>query len=98
MTTKPFDENVTMMKELLRRLLVKKQPAPTVFCGAATPDPMTDAQLREWALRLHAKSVDPAKLSGLGIDPAMLLKAQLDDQALAEVRRWSGIPQPTRNV
>ena len=83
-----------MMKVLLRRLR-KTQPAPTVFCGASTSDPMTDAQLRDWALRLHAKSVDPAKLSGLGIDPAMLLTAQLDDKALAEVRRWSGIPQTT---
>lgn len=87
-----------MMKMLLRWLFGKKQPAPTVFFGAAAPDPMTDAQLRDWALRLHAKSVDPAKFSGLGVDPAMLLTAQLDDQALAEVRRWSGIPQPTRNV
>jgi len=26
-----------------------------------------------------------------------LLTAQLDDQALAEVRRWSGIPQPSPN-
>ncbi|WP_162962105.1 hypothetical protein [Pseudomonas aeruginosa] len=87
-----------MLKMLLRRLLCKKQPARKVFFGTAAPDPMTDAQLRDWALRLHAKSVDPAKLSGLGIDPAMLLTAQLDDQALADVRRWSGIPQPTRNV
>jgi len=81
-----------MMKILLRRLLNKKQPAPKVFYGAAAPDPMTDAQLRDWALRLHAKSVDPAKLSGLGIDAATLLTAQLDNQALAEVRCWSSIP------
>ncbi|HBN9243710.1 TPA: hypothetical protein L3830_004816 [Pseudomonas aeruginosa] len=87
-----------MLKKLLRQLLSKKQPAPTVLFGAAAPDQMTDAQLRDWALRLHAQSVDPAKLSGMGIDPAMLLTAQLDDQALADVRRWSGIPQPTRNV
>jgi hypothetical protein len=59
---------------------------------------MTDVQLREWALKLHAKSVDPAKLSGFGIDPTTLLTAQSDDQALAEVRRWSGIPQPSKNV
>ena len=84
-----------MMKMLLRWLHGKNQPVPTMFFGATPPGPMTDAQLREWALRLHAKSVDPAKLSGFGIDPAVLLTAQLDDQALAEVRRWSGIPQPT---
>jgi|SRR5471032_1017106 len=75
----------------------EKQPAPTVFFGAAAPAPMTDAQLRDWALRLHAKSVDPAKLPDFGIDPALLLTAQLDDLALAEVRRWSGIPQPSSN-
>jgi hypothetical protein len=87
-----------MMQKLLRRLLGKRQPAPTLFFGAASPAPMTDAQLRDWALRLHARSVDPAKLPGFGIDPAMLLTAQLDDQVLAEVRRWSGIPQPGPNV
>jgi hypothetical protein len=87
-----------MMKLLLRRLFGKKTPAPTAFFGAAVPAPMTDAQLRDWALKLHAKSIDPAKLPGFGIDPAMLLTAQLDDQALVKVRRWSGILQPRPNV
>lgn len=87
-----------MMNTLLRQLLGKKKPASTVFFGAADPDPMTDTQLGDWALRLHAKSVDPAKLPGFGIDPAMLLTAQSDDHALAEARRWSGIPQPSPNL
>lgn len=86
------------MMQTLRRLSAKKQSAPTVLFGTATPAPMTDAQLRDWALRLHAKSIDPAKLPGFGIDPAILLTAQLDDQALAEVRRWSGTPQPSQNA
>ena len=61
------------------------------YFGASTHTPMTDTQLREWAVRLHATSVDLSKMPGFGIDPATLLKAQLDDQALTEVRRWSGI-------
>jgi hypothetical protein len=59
---------------------------------------MTDAQLREWSLRLHATSIAPSELSGFGIDPALLLKAQLDDQALMYVRRWSGIAHPDQNT
>jgi hypothetical protein len=80
------------MMQTLRRLFGKKQPTPMVLFGTATPAPMTDAQLRDWALKLHAQSIDPTKLPGFGIDPAILLTAQLDGQALAEVRRWSGIP------
>ncbi|MCU9528054.1 hypothetical protein [Pseudomonas mosselii] len=59
---------------------------------------MTDVQLREWALWLHATSIAPAKLSGFGIDPALLFKAQLDDQVLMDVRHWSGIAHPEQNT
>lgn len=69
-----------------------------MYLGSTTSAPMNDAQLREWALHLHATSVAPAKLSGFGIEPEMLLKTQLDDQALTEVRRWSGITHPTQNT
>lgn len=83
-----------MILRWLRRMFGKKAQAPTLFLGSTTSAAMTDAQLREWALRLHASSIDPAKLSGFGIDPALLRKAQLDDQALKDVRRWSGIAHP----
>ncbi|MGG4660449.1 hypothetical protein ACLPJF_21230 [Pseudomonas vlassakiae] len=78
----------------LRRRFGKKAQTPTLSLGYKTSGPMTDAQLREWALRLHATTIAPAKLSGFGMDPALLLKAQLDDQALLDVRRWSGIAHP----
>ncbi|MFK1437609.1 hypothetical protein ACIU0H_28680 [Pseudomonas aeruginosa] len=87
-----------MVQRWLRRMFGKKVKAPTMYLGSTTSAPMTDAQLREWALQLHATSVAPAELSGFGIDPDMLLKAQLDDQALTEVRRWSGIAHPDQNT
>lgn len=87
-----------MILRWLRRMFCKKAQAPTLFLGPTTTAPMTDAQLREWALRLHATSIAPAKLSGFGIDPALLLKAQLDGQALVNVRRWSGIAHPGQNT
>lgn len=62
------------------------------------PDPMTDDQLRDWALRIHAKSVGPAKLPTMGIETSVLLAAQSDDHALGEVRRWSGIPKAGHKV
>ncbi|MDY1103270.1 hypothetical protein [Pseudomonas aeruginosa] len=87
-----------MILPWLRRMFGRKAQAPALFLGSTTSGPMTDSQLREWALRLHATSIAPAKLSGFGIDPALLLKAQLDDQALMDVRRWSGIAHPDQNT
>lgn len=86
-----------MILRWLRRTFGKKAQPPTLL-RSTTSGPMTDAQLREWALRLYATSIAPAKLSGFGIAPALLLKAQLDDQALMDVRRWSGIAHPDQNT
>lgn len=86
------------MQILLRWFFSKKPSARKMFFGAAASEPLTDAQLRDWAFELHARSIDPAKLPGFGIDLAKLLAAQSDDQALAEVRRWSGISEPIPNV
>ena len=87
-----------MILEWLRRTFGQKAQAPALFFGSTSAAPMTDAQLRKWALQLHARSVAPEKLSGFGIASEILLKAQLDDQALTEVRRWSGIMHTNQNI
>lgn len=56
--------------------------------------PMTDKELREWSLQMLARSPDRARFSSFGIDPVVIEQAQLSVHALAQVRRWSGIPRP----
>nr|WP_172735242.1 hypothetical protein [Pseudomonas aeruginosa] len=81
------------MLQFIRRMLGMEQLNLMEDNSTGSPRAMSDAELREWAQQLYVRC-NTERLSSYGINPWTLLQAQLDDQALAEVRRWSGSPRP----
>lgn len=77
------------MLQFIRRMLGMEQLNLMEDNSTGSPRAMSDAELREWAQQLYVRC-NTERLSSYGINPWTLLQAQLDDQALAEVRRWSG--------
>ncbi|WP_243787480.1 hypothetical protein [Pseudomonas amygdali] len=86
-----------MFKKLQLLLTGNKGGGQNFYVAETSPVAMNDAELREWGLRLLSVSPDPSRLQGYGIDQFVIMRAQFDDEALAELRKWSGISQPGQN-
>lgn len=77
--------------------LLAKKPDPIVLTQQAWnwgTVPMTDKQLREWCMQLIVRTHASPVMISLGIDPMTVMQAPLNVHALAQVRRWAGIPRP----